>query len=111
MDLEHLKRNAGTFAYQLRKNFPEGESPISHFVCEKQVVVLSNQKLYIFFCDTFIDYKNDKLPNVTISDIDLVNGICNILLERRLFHVSFATMDDLEYFMRLFNKYKQLSSK
>lgn len=102
MDLEYLLSNAGRFFYELRKNFPEDEKPVKYFVCEEQVVVLSNKKLYIFYVGVIIDYKFEKLENIEITKKE--NGI-EVELMNKNFQLIFKD-DELETFVKYFNKYK-----
>lgn len=106
MDLEFLKSRAANFAYELRKNFSDDESPINHYVTEKEVVVLSTKMLYVFYCDAFIDYKQDHLSNIVLSDIDLDNSTCTILLKKRVFVLDFDSLKEMEYFIGYYKKYK-----
>jgi hypothetical protein len=106
MNLIDLKNSAATVAYQLRKSFPEGESPVSHYVCENQVVIISTKHLYIFYCETFTDYKMDVLSNVIVTDKDLEKSKCNILLQGRQFHVKFSSQKEMNYLLKYIDKYK-----
>ena len=106
MNLSDLKKSAATVAYQLRKNFGVEESLVSHYVCENEVVIISTKKLYIFYCDTFTDYKNDELSNIVVSDIDLDGFKCNILLQGRLFNLELASKKELGYLLKYIDKYK-----
>ena len=103
MDLEYLKSNAGRFAYELRKNYPEEERPIRHFVCDEEVVVLSNKKLYIFYVGTIIDYKFEKLKNITITTND---DKVQVTLMDKAFNLHFEKDNEYKLFVEYFNKYK-----
>ena len=105
MDLDFLKQGAAKFAYELRKNFPIEESPIDQYVVDKGVVVISTKKLYVFFCEMFIDYKGDLLNNVEISKINYEENSCNIFVERKLFEFVFESRKDLESLMKYYDKY------
>lgn len=106
MNLADLKNSAANVAYQLRKNFPIDESPVSHYVCENNVVVISSKNLYIFYHVTYTDFKSDELANVVVSDIDLEEATCNILLQKKLFHLEFASRKEIEYLLKYIDKYK-----
>ncbi len=106
MDLEYLKAGAAKFAYELRKNYPSDESPITYYVCEKEVVVISTKKLYIFFVDAFIDYKNELLSNIEITNIDLEHKTCTVELEKRVFNLVFEEEIELKMLIMYQKKYK-----
>jgi len=106
MNLIDLKKNAANVAYQLRKNFTEEESLVSHYVCENEVVIISTKKLYIFFCDRFTDYKNDELSNVVVNDLDLERFKCSILLQGRVFNLEFPSEKELGYLLKYIDKFK-----
>ena len=103
MDIDYLLGNAGRFAYELRKNFPEEEKPVKHFVTEQEVVVLSNRKLYIFYVDGIIDYKFNVLQDIEITDNDKT---INLTLMKKEFNLVFKDDNDYELFVKYFNKYK-----
>lgn len=104
-DINDVKKYADRYAYELRKFFPTGESPLSHFICENEVIVISTKKLYIYFCDSFIDFKQGKLTDITIDDVNLENKTCAIELQNRVFNLTF-TSNDLESLIRYHEKYK-----
>ncbi len=103
MDLEYLKSNAGRFAYELRKNFPEEERPVKHFVCDQEVVVLSNRKLYIFYVGIIIYYKFGKLIDIDIVEND---GVIELTLMKKEFKLKFQSKDEYDLFINYFKKYK-----
>jgi hypothetical protein len=106
MNLIDLKKNAVNVAYQLRKNFTDDESMVSHYVCENEVVIISTKNLYIFYCDRFTDYKNDILSNIVVSNVNLDSFTCSILLQKRLFNLEFPSKKDLEYLLKYIVKFK-----
>lgn len=106
MDLEFLKNGAAKFAYELRKNFPSDESPINHYVCDIGVVVLSTKKLYMMYCDTFIDYQVDELDNIVIRNINKDTHTCSIKVKKRNFDLEFASLKEMERLLYYVDKYK-----
>ena len=106
MDLEFLKRGAKQFAYQLSKFFPEEESFINHYVCEKHVIVLSTKKLYIYYFDKFIDYVGDNLSNILLTQIDEEKGFCVITVKGNAYSIQFERIKDLVNLQHYYNKYK-----
>ena len=107
MDLLDFKSNARNYAYQLRKNFPEDESPIAHYVCDDEIVVISTKKLYIFYrYNSFVDYFGDKLSLIDIDNIDLEKATCILTLQKRKFDLTFQEKKDLKYLLKYIEKYK-----
>lgn len=106
MNLVDLKNNAVNVAYQLRKNFPSEESPVSTYVCENHVVVISTKNLYIFYADVYTDYKSDSLANVVVSNLQLENSKCSILLQGNLFNLELSSRKELEYLLKYIDKFK-----
>ena len=106
MDLSDLKRGALNFAYQLRKNFPKDESPITQYICDNEVVVISTKKLYIFYYNNYINFVGDILSKVVVSEIDIEGCRCNILLQQKQFDLQFSSKTDLEFLIKYINKYK-----
>lgn len=106
MNLEHLKENAEKYVYELRKFFPAGESPITHYVCENNVVVISTKRLYIFYFGVIIDYERDALSNIDMSNINMDNYSCDILLNKINYHLKFTSRGDLESLVEYYKKYK-----
>jgi hypothetical protein len=106
MNLEDLKKSAGNVAYQLRKSFTEGESPVSHYVCENQVVIISTKNLYIFYYDKFTDYQCDKLSKIEVNNVNLEESTCSILLQGRVFNLKFTSTKELQYLLKYIDKYK-----
>lgn len=104
MDIEFVKKSARQFAYQLRKFFPEDESPINHYVCKNHVLVLSTKKLYVYYYDQFIDYVGDVLQKVECEVQE--SATCKIVLNKKQFDVEFASDKELNAFIRYYNKYR-----
>lgn len=107
MDLEFLKTRAAQFAYELRKNYPTGESPVTYYITKNEVVVISTKKLYIFFVGSFIDYKNELLSNVEFRNIDLNSHTCSVTLENKDFDLTFDEKIELDMLLMYHNKYKK----
>ena len=107
MDLNYLKRMAATFAYQLRKFFPEDETPIKHFVCEKHVVVLSSKKLYVYYYETYIDYVGDFLEKTL--ELERIEGKkkFKVKVNNKDFEITFESDKDYESFLYYYDKYKE----
>lgn len=104
MDLEYLKANYKRFAYELRKFFPTGENPVGTYLCEEHVVVISTQKVYIFYYKGIIDYAQAKMQDVLISNIK--DNKCTIKLENKDFDVEFYSDMELKVFVKYYDKYK-----
>lgn len=104
MDLDHLKKGARQFAYQLRKFFPEEEAPVSHYVCENHVVVLSTKKLYVYYYNQFIDYVGDYLKNVEVVCRD-AEKVCEVNVKGRVFLLEFQEEKDYLSFAKYYQKY------
>ena len=107
MDLSDLKRGAINFAYQLSKNFPEGEKRITHYICEKEVVVISTKKLYIFYYNNYINYEGDILSKVVVSNVNIENRRCKIIIQEKEFDLLFSHQKELEFLLRYIEKYKK----
>ena len=105
MDLDYLKRNASQFAYQLRKFFPEGESPINHYICENHLVVLSTKKLYIYFYEKYIDYVEAYFEESNVSVVE--NNGCIVNIDKKVFHLKFEREVDSLAFYKYYLKYKE----
>ena len=107
MDLLDFKSNARNYAYQLRKNFPEDESPIAHYLCSDEIVVISTKKLYIFYrYNNFVDYFGDKLALVEVGNLNMNEATCYIIVQKKKFELKFETKGDLEYLLKYIDKYK-----
>lgn len=95
MSVNELKENAAKYVYELRKFYPLGESPITHYICNNEVVVISTKKLYVFYYDEFIDYTFDVLSNVIFGDCGKQGTACDITIKDRLFHLVFQSKEEL----------------
>ena len=107
MDLNYLRRAAATFAYQLRKFFPEDEVPINHYVCENHVVVLSSKKLYIYYCENYIDYVGDFLSNVIELNRKDEDRRFEVSVNNKDFNLVFESEKDVKSFLFYFDKYRE----
>lgn len=106
MDLEFLKKGADKFAYELRKFFPSEERPVAHYVVDIGIVVLSNLKIYVMYYNNFIDYQVDKIEKVEIKNINYDEGSCFIPIKKHSFNVIFEKKEELEKFIKYYEKYK-----
>jgi len=105
VDLGYLKRSARQFAYQLRKFYPEDETPINHYICKEHVLVLSSKRLYVYFCDQFIDYTGDYFGNIDILFID--DNKVELTIKGRVFKVEFEQENDNVLFKKYYVKYSE----
>lgn len=106
MDLEFLKRGARQFAYQLRKFFPEDETPINHYVCKEHVIVISTKKLYVYYVDKYIDYVGELLVKVDLNEINQELLSFKVGIDGKVFVIEFEREKDYTSFMKYYNKYK-----
>lgn len=107
MDLEFLLSNAAWFAYELRKFFPETETPVANYTCKEHVVVLSNQKLYVFFYQGLIDYRGKSLKELELINVDTDKFYCEVTIGNKEFKLQFKSEKDFGLFNTYFNKYKE----
>ena len=106
MNIDDFKRGAVNYAYQLRKNYPDTESPITQYICDKEIVVISTKKLYIFYIEKYVDYIGDKLSKVIIRNVDLERMTCTVFVSDKKFDLKFSTKRDLEMLIKYIEKYK-----
>lgn len=103
MDLEYLKRGARQFSYQLRKFYPEDESPINHYVCKNHVLVLSTKRLFIYYYDRFIDYTGDFFMGIDIT-FEEGNQLL-VTIKAKTFKIEFEQEKDRISFEKYYLKY------
>lgn len=106
MDLEYLKKNASWYAYELRKFFPEDEAPVATYVCEKEVVVLSTKKLYIYYYANMIDCVFEFLEDVSLTGILNDEYQLTVTLMRKTFHLQFSNESEYKMFIMYYEKYR-----
>lgn len=105
MDLDYLKKGARQFAYQLRKFYPEDETPINHYVCKNHLVVLSTKRLFIYYCDQFIDYTGDYFNKLEVVFLDSLQ--IEVVIKGKSFKVEFEEEKDSNSFKKYFLKYSE----
>jgi hypothetical protein len=105
MDLEYLKKAARTFAYQLRKFFPEDEVPINHYICEEHLVVLSNKRLFVYFYDQYIDYVGDFFLNIEVIEMNQNKQQFKAIIKGKEFNLIFEQEKDYLSFIKYYKKY------
>lgn len=111
MEFKFTEEVVVNLAYELRKNFPLEETPVMHFICDNEAIVLSSKKLYIFYYNSYVDFVGEVLPKVSISDLDIEKASCNIKLGKRIFNLKLLTKSECEMFIRFFNKYRKAYKK
>lgn len=105
MDLEYLKRGARQFAYQLRKFYPEDETPINHYVCKNHLIVLSTKRLFIYYYDQFIDYTGDYFSGIELQFLE--GGLLDVVIKGKTFKIEFEQEKDSVSFKKYYLKYSE----
>ena len=107
MDLQFLLENSARFAYEIRKHFPAGENPVANYRCKEHVVVISNRRLYIFFSEGIIDYRDDLLPLVKVEVKSKEELNILITIKKKEFNVVFNEQKEFNLFLHYYDKYKE----
>ena len=110
MDLQYLKRTARTFAYQLRKFYPEDETPINHYICKEHVIVLSNKRLFVYFYDQYIDYVGDFFSKIDLVEMNQKQKQFKVVIKGRIFNIIFEEEKDYLLFTKYYVKYSNYNS-
>lgn len=104
MDLQYLLENANRFAYEYRKHFEGDEMPVRHFVADKGIVIITTEKLCIFYFDRVIRYKDDKLINTQVRILN--NNMYKIVIQDYVFEIELANVEEATQFEKYYQKYK-----
>lgn len=105
MNLEYLLENAARFAYEYRKHFEGDEMPVRHFVADTGVVIISTEKLCIFYHDRVIRFKDAKFKNTSVKVIG--NNKYMIQIQENEFTIELSSVEEAELFEKYYQKYKK----
>jgi hypothetical protein len=64
MDFQFIRERPSQFASQIYKYYDEDENIIKYYLCKEHLLILSTKKLYVFYCESYIDYTYDYLSKI-----------------------------------------------
>lgn len=104
MNLEYLLENADRFAYEYRKHFEGDEMPVRHFITDQGIVIITTEKLCVFYYDRVIRFQDDILQHTSVKVVG--NNKYIITIKELDFEVELKNIDEAVLFEKYYRKYK-----